>query len=193
MELKTSTWERIDLHEIAQIIYNARLTHAQDGGLSVGKIEERFRNFLSENPARIISAYQGADLTGLLILHIKNPTVLDMNPGQLRGAMDRVLGGVGLRRGRRDPVDIRVGDALDFCRVETVYPGKLLRLRAEMKVAGNAWLQFGEIPQETGNSQLSQTACIAPKGIFGLLYWYILPPLHRLIFSGLIRELKKLA
>ena len=62
-----------------------------------------------------------------------------------------------------------------------------------MKVAGNAWLQFGEIPQETGNSQLSQTACIAPKGIFGLLYWYILYPLHRLILSGLIRELKKLA
>ena len=126
MKLKTSTWDRIDLHEIVKIIYNARLTHAQDGGLPVGKIEERFRNFLSENPARIISAYQGADPTGLIILHIKNPTVLDMKPGQLRGAMDRVLGGVGLRRGRRDPVDIRVGDVLDFWRAETVDPSKLL-------------------------------------------------------------------
>lgn len=116
-----------------------------------------------------------------------------MNPGQLIGAMDRLFGGVGLRRGRRDPIDIRVGDSLAFWRVETVDPSKLLRLRAEMKVPGKSWLQFGVMPQETGNSQLSQTAYIAPKGIFGLLYWYILYPLHGLIFSGLIRELKKLA
>jgi len=112
---------------------------------------------------------------------------------RLRGAIDRLLGGVGLRHGRRDPVDIRVGDALDFWRVETVEPGKLLRLRAEMKVPGKDWLQFEVNPQETGNSQLKQTAYFAPKGLIGLLYWYILYPLHGLIFSGLIQELKKLA
>ncbi len=112
---------------------------------------------------------------------------------RLRGAIDRILGGVGLRRGRRDPVDIRVGDALDFWRVETVNSEKMLRLRAEMKVPGKAWLQFEVYPLENGDSQLRQTAYFAPKGLMGLLYWYILYPLHALIFSGLINEIKKLA
>jgi hypothetical protein len=112
---------------------------------------------------------------------------------RLRGAIDRILGGVGLRRGRRDPSDIRVGDALDFWRVEAIEPEKLLRLRAEMKVPGRAWLQFEVTPLENGNSQLSQTAFFAPKGLLGLLYWYILYPLHALIFSGLIKEIKNLA
>jgi hypothetical protein len=112
---------------------------------------------------------------------------------QLRGALDRILGGVGLRRGRRDPIDIRVGDALDFWRVEAVEEGKLLRLRAEMKVPGKAWLQFEVNPKENGISQLSQIAYFAPKGLLGLLYWYVLYPLHGMIFSGLVRELKKLA
>jgi hypothetical protein len=111
---------------------------------------------------------------------------------RLRGALDRILGGVGLRRGRRDPVDIRAGDALDFWRVEHVDPGKLLRLRAEMKVPGKAWLQFEVNCLENGNAQLVQSAYFAPKGLFGLLYWYILYPLHGLIFSGLIKEVKKL-
>jgi uncharacterized protein YbjT (DUF2867 family) len=112
---------------------------------------------------------------------------------RLRGALDRLMGGVGLRRGRRDPVEIRVGDALDFWRVEAVEEGKLLRLRAEMKVPGKAWLQFEVHPKENGESQLNQTAYFAPKGFFGLLYWYILYPLHGLIFSGLVKELKRLA
>ena len=112
---------------------------------------------------------------------------------RIRGAFDRLLGGVGLRRGRRDPDEVRVGDALDFWRVETVEPNKLLRLRAEMKVPGRAWLQFETHPLEKGYTQLVQTAYFAPKGLFGFLYWYGLYPIHGLIFSGLIRELKKLA
>ena len=112
---------------------------------------------------------------------------------RLRGAIDRILGGVGLRRGRRDPITIRVGDALDFWRVEGVDPGKLLRLRAEMKVPGKAWLQFEVNPLKNGTSQLSQSAYFAPKGLFGLLYWYILYPIHGLIFSGMIQALKRQA
>ena len=112
---------------------------------------------------------------------------------RLRGAMDRLIGGVGLRRGRRDPVDIRVGDAIDFWRVEAVEPDKSLLLRAEMKVPGLAWLKFEVNPLENGKSQLVQTAFFAPKGLFGFLYWYALYPLHSLIFSGLIRGLKGLA
>ena len=87
---------------------------------------------------------------------------------------------LGMRRGRRDPVDVRVGDALDFWRVEAVEPGRLLRLRAEMKVPGRAWLQFEALPREPSGSRLIQTAFFAPRGLLGLLYWYGLYPVHAL-------------
>jgi uncharacterized protein YbjT (DUF2867 family) len=108
---------------------------------------------------------------------------------QLRGMTDRLCGGVGMRRGRRDPDDLRVGDALDFWRVEVVEPGRLVRLRAEMKVPGRAWLEFQALPQPGGQTLLSQTAFFEPKGLLGLLYWYVLYPVHSLIFSGLIRRI----
>ena len=107
---------------------------------------------------------------------------------EVRGAVDRLVGGVGLRRGRRDPHDLRVGDALDFWRVEAVEPARLLRLRAEMKVPGRAWLQFETLPQ-AGGTLLVQTAYFAPKGLPGLLYWYSLYPVHGAIFSGMIAAL----
>ena len=106
----------------------------------------------------------------------------------VRGGADRLVGGVGLRRGRRDPVDLRVGDALDFWRVEAVEPGRLLRLRAEMRVPGAAWLQFETLPHERG-ALLVQTAYFAPRGVPGLAYWYALLPLHSRIFSGMIAAL----
>ncbi len=112
---------------------------------------------------------------------------------EIRGAMDRLVGGVGLRRGRRDPDEVRVGDALDFWRVEAVEPDHLLRLRAEMKVPGSAWLQFQVQEQNQGQSLLSQTAFFAPKGLSGLLYWYLLYPFHSLIFSGMIRKVAERA
>jgi uncharacterized protein YbjT (DUF2867 family) len=109
---------------------------------------------------------------------------------RIRGAIDRLCGGVGMRRGRRDADDIRVGEALDFWRVEAIEPGRLMRLRAEMKVPGKAWLQF-EVSVPDGDSQplLTQTAFFAPKGLSGLAYWYLLYPLHGLIFGGMIRQL----
>jgi hypothetical protein len=110
---------------------------------------------------------------------------------EIRGMIDRLIGGVGLRRGRRDPVEVRVGDAIDFWRVEVVEPGRLLRLRAEMKVPGKAWLQFEAQSLQDNITQLVQTAFFAPKGLFGFLYWYSLYPFHSLIFSGLIRRLKQ--
>jgi hypothetical protein len=112
---------------------------------------------------------------------------------RLRGIADRLVGGVGLRRGRRDPDDVRVGDALDFWRVEAVELDRLLRLRAEMKVPGRAWLQLEARPQDGGTTELIQTAFFAPKGLFGLLYWYLLYPIHSFIFSGLIRRLAERA
>jgi len=112
---------------------------------------------------------------------------------QLRGLVDRLIGGVGLRRGRRHPIDLRVGDSLDFWRVEAVEPNQMIRLRAEMKIPGKAWLEFKATPQPDGTTLLEQNAAFAPRGLMGLVYWYGMYPLHRLIFGGLIRQIARIA
>ncbi len=111
---------------------------------------------------------------------------------RVRGLMDRLVGGVGMRLGRRDPDHLRVGDALDFWRVEEVQRPRLLRLRAEMKVPGRAWLQYEVTPTE-GGSRIVQTAFFEPKGLPGLAYWYALYPVHGLIFRGTVRVLAERA
>lgn len=112
---------------------------------------------------------------------------------EVRGFIDQMMGGVGLRRGRRDPDELRAGDALDFWRVEALEPGRLLRLRAEMKVPGKAWLQFQVNAHGEEQARLSQTAFFAPRGLMGWLYWYALYPLHGLVFSGLIDQIAQRA
>ncbi|MDX1492520.1 MAG: DUF2867 domain-containing protein [Longimicrobiales bacterium] len=104
---------------------------------------------------------------------------------ELRGALDQLVGGPGLRRGRRDPTVLYPGEALDFWRVEEYRPHELLRLRAEMKVPGRAWLQFEALPQESG-TRLVQTAFFAPTGFLGWLYWYGIYPVHAVIFSDMV-------
>jgi hypothetical protein len=105
----------------------------------------------------------------------------------MRGWMDKAVGGVGLRRGRRHPDDIRAGESLDFWRVEEVQKDRLLRLRAEMKLPGKAWLQFESEPKE-GKTLFTVTAYFAPHGLFGFLYWYAMWPFHKFIFDGLTRQ-----
>ena len=105
---------------------------------------------------------------------------------RIRGALDLLVGGPGLRRGRRDPRALRAGDALDFWRVEAFEPPHLLRLSAEMRLPGRAWLQF-EVEPTAAGARIRQTAIFDPFGLAGLLYWYALYPLHRLIFSGMLR------
>lgn len=105
-----------------------------------------------------------------------------------RGAMDRAVGGVGMRLGRRSPEELRAGDALDFWRVEEIRRPHLLRLRAEMKLPGRAWLQY-EVEPTTNGSRLVQTAFFEPKGLPGLAYWYGLYPVHGFIFRGMVRAL----
>ena len=102
----------------------------------------------------------------------------------VRGWMDRVVGGVGLVRGRRSRAVVTVGDALDFWRVEAVEPGRLLRLRAEMKVPGLAWLEMRVVPEGTG-ARYEQRAVFFQKGLFGRLYWLGVLPFHGLIFPGM--------
>jgi uncharacterized protein YbjT (DUF2867 family) len=113
----------------------------------------------------------------------------------LRGALDWTLGGPGLRRGRRDPLQVRVGDTIDFWRVERFEPGRLLRMRAEMKVPGRAWLQFEVVPDpdRDGCSVLTQTAIFDPAGLAGLAYWYAIWPVHDRIFAGMARAIGRAA
>jgi hypothetical protein len=107
---------------------------------------------------------------------------------QLRGFLDLLAGGVGLRRGRRDPETLLVGDTLDFWRVEEFDADRRLRLAAEMKVPGRAWLEF-EVTGDSSQSTIRQTAIFDPLGLFGLIYWYGLYPLHRWIFAGMLRKI----
>jgi uncharacterized protein YbjT (DUF2867 family) len=114
---------------------------------------------------------------------------------RLRGFADRLAGGIGFRRGRRHPDDIRVADAVDFLRAEAVELGHLLRLRVEAKMPGQFWLQFETRPLEYGEnkSQLIQTIFFVPKGLLGLVYWSLFYRLHTIVFSGLIREVARQA
>jgi len=110
----------------------------------------------------------------------------------LRGFLDLLLGGVGVRRGRRDPENLRVGDPLDFWRVELYEPSQRLRLQAEMKLPGRAWLEF-EVTGGASGSTIRQTAIFDPVGLFGLVYWYGIYPLHQLVFAGMLRNLARAA
>jgi hypothetical protein len=111
---------------------------------------------------------------------------------RVRGLADRIVGGVGMRLGRRSPNELRVGDALDFWRVEAVERPSLLRLRAEMRVPGRAWLQY-EVFEAPRGSRVVQTAFFEPKGLPGLAYWYLLYPIHGFIFRGMVRRLAERA
>lgn len=106
---------------------------------------------------------------------------------KLRGALDAAAGGVGLRRGRRHPDRLRVGEAVDFWRVERYEQDRLLRLAAEMRLPGRAWLQFEVTPLDGQRSEIRQTAIFDPAGLGGLLYWYALYPVHALVFDGMLR------
>ncbi len=107
----------------------------------------------------------------------------------LRGWLDKVIGGVGMRRGRRHPDDLRVGDALDFFRVEAHEPPNLIRLRAEMKVPGDAWLEWRITDLGDGRTRLRQLARFHPRRIFGRAYWWVLLPVHKIIWKQLARIL----
>lgn len=111
---------------------------------------------------------------------------------RVRGALDRLVGGVGLRRGRRDPRRLRVGDALDFWRVEERRPGHLLRLRAEMRLPGLAWLEF-HVEHDGAGTRLRQRATFAPRGLAGHAYWWAIAGFHGIVFGGMVRGIVRAA
>lgn len=111
---------------------------------------------------------------------------------RIRGFMDLLVGGPGLRRGRRHPVELKIGDTLDCWRVEEIDPPKMLRLHAEMRLPGRAWLEFVVTAKGEG-CEITQTAMFDPVGLFGLCYWYSIWPLHQFIFAGMLRRIAEAA
>ena len=111
---------------------------------------------------------------------------------QLRGMLDLLLGGVGLRRGRKNPESLQEGDTVDWWRVESYQPNEFLRMRAEMKVPGRAWLEFEVRPTANG-AVIRQTAVFDPSGLWGLAYWYGVYPLHALVFRGMLSGIARAA
>ena len=104
--------------------------------------------------------------------------------------MDLLVGGVGTRRGRPDPEGLQVGDTIDWWRVEEFEPGRRLRLAAEMKVPGRAWLEFEVEPAPPG-ARIRQTAIFDPLGLWGRVYWYALYPLHQVVFAGMLKAIAR--
>ncbi|GAA2358425.1 SDR family oxidoreductase [Saccharopolyspora halophila] len=110
-----------------------------------------------------------------------------------RGWIDRMAGGVGLRRGRRHPHELRTGEALDWWRVETLDEGRLLRLRAEIKLPGRAWLEFAVTSEGAFGTRIYQRAVFIPRGLAGQLYWWAVTPFHGLVFEGMVRNIVRRA
>ncbi|MFI1759943.1 SDR family oxidoreductase [Streptomyces sp. NPDC020571] len=111
----------------------------------------------------------------------------------VRGRLDRLVGGVGLRRGRRDSARLRVGDSLDFWRVEEIVPGRLLRLRAEMRLPGLAWLEMYAETDDAGRTRYRQRALFHPHGLAGQAYWWSVWPFHAVVFGGMARNIARAA
>ncbi|MGA6227658.1 DUF2867 domain-containing protein, partial [Streptomyces umbrinus] len=111
----------------------------------------------------------------------------------VRGWLDRLVGGVGLRRGRRDAAHLRVGDSLDFWRVEEIERGHLLRLRAEMRLPGLAWLEMYVDTDEDGGVRYRQRALFHPHGLLGHAYWWSVSPFHAVVFGGMARNIARTA
>ncbi len=156
-------------------------THKDWGGIRFGNriVESRTIRIQTE-PARVFAVLQRlGGKTGWFYANWL---------WKLRGALDILVGGVGMRRGRRDPDRMRAGDVIDCWRIEKMVPESFIRLTAEMKLPGRAWLEF-ELEEEHGETVLRQTAIFDPIGLFGLIYWYALYPLHKRIFSGMLRNI----
>lgn len=108
---------------------------------------------------------------------------------EIRGLLDAAVGGIGMRRGRRHPDELSVGDPVDFWRVEAIEPGRLLRLRAEMRLPGEAWLEYEVTPDGNGGSRIEQRARFHPRGLWGRAYWAAMVPFHALIFPRMVRRI----
>lgn len=178
------TLDRIDLHDVESTWFDSFDPPHQESLTSLtsrdGMLLERRQRIFAASPERLFAEVER--IGGSAGWPYADPL------WRIRGLADRLVGGIGMRLGRRDPYELRVGDALDFWRVEEMRRPEVLRLRAEMRLPGRAWLQYEVEPVGRG-SRMIQTAFFEPKGLPGLLYWYLLYPVHGLIFRGMVRRL----
>jgi uncharacterized protein YbjT (DUF2867 family) len=161
--------------------FSARAPHGDFAGLQEGMLIDRRVGEATASPARVAAIF--SSLGG------KRGWFGSPLLWRIRGWMDRWVGGIGLRLGRRSASDLRVGDAVDFWRVEAYEPGHLLRLRAEMRLPGRAWLQFEAEPRAGNGSTFVQTAFFEPRGLWGYLYWYAVAPFHAAIFGNMAKRI----
>ncbi len=172
-------------HELTQTRWSDALSSAR-GVRNWGGV--RFGNRIIDTRAMHADAWPAEAFTPIRRIGGKNGWYFTDFLWTLRGWIDLICGGVGIRRGRRDPDHLCVGDVLDWWRVEEYVPDRKLRLLAEMKVPGRAWLEFEVEPEEDGSS-IRQTAIFDPVGLWGIIYWYALYPLHVIIFQGMLSRI----
>jgi uncharacterized protein YbjT (DUF2867 family) len=184
-----AVWEALSTLQIGKNerggqISNLYLSHSPKSVINVeGLIIERRKRKIKANPEAVFTIF--SSLGGQKGWLYMNWT------WQIRGVLDSLVGGVGMRRGRRHPDSLKPGEIIDFWCVEEVKPEQFLRLRSEMKLPGLAWLQFETYPDKNNYSILVQSIYFAPKGLTGVLYWYLLYPFHHIIFNGLMRKIGK--
>jgi uncharacterized protein YbjT (DUF2867 family) len=175
LEIKTSWMDSAPTHTSASPM-------PQDPDWAGGTIYEDVQEVAaSASPTAVFTTVSGVG--GARGWYVANPL------WAIRGWLDKVIGGVGMRRGRRHPDELRVGDALDFFRVEAYEPPGLLRLRAEMKVPGDAWLEWRITEISDGGARLRQLARFHPRGVTGRAYWWILLPIHKIMWKQLAQRL----
>jgi hypothetical protein len=176
-------------HELAQTRWSDSLSTANPkrdwGGV-------RFGNRIVDTRTVTVAAKPEAAFAAIERIGGDNGWYFGNPLWQLRGWLDLLVGGVGMRRGRRDARHLLPGDVVDCWRVESIAPPRHLRLTAEMKLPGRAWLEF-EVQPVAGGVTLRQTATFDPVGLSGLAYWYVLFPVHEVVFRGMIRNLGRAA
>jgi len=176
--------------EIAETRWSDALSSSGQGPPSFGG--QRFGSRILDSRSRTVSCPPEQAFAPIRRIGGKTGWYFANFLWRIRGLLDLFVGGVGLRRGRKHPEHVLPGDTLDWWRVERVEPGRLLRLRAEMRVPGRAWLQF-EVSPRGSQSEIRQTAIFDPAGLGGLIYWYALWPLHAIVFRGMIRQIARAA
>jgi uncharacterized protein YbjT (DUF2867 family) len=180
---------RNEEREVAQSRwYDAR----SSGGGSRNSADERFGNRFVDSRARDVDVGPGDAFAPIRRIGGRTGWYAYDWLWRLRGFLDLLVGGVGMRRGRPAPEDLHAGDALDFWRVEAYEPDRRLRLSSEMKLPGRAWLE-SEVVAREGGATIRQTALFDPVGVLGLVYWYGVYPVHRLVFSGMLRGIARAA
>ena len=180
----TTTWSGAELERVAGTVDHAEPQQGDPAWAGGTVFSDRQVALAAASPASLFATVTG-------IGGERGYPVADVL-WELRGFLDKLVGGIGTRRGRRHPDELSVGDALDFWRVEAMEPDRLLRLRAEMRVPGAAWLEFRVEPHGQG-SELVQLARFHPRGAWGRAYWYGLLPVHAVIFRRMARRLARMA